>query len=115
MTSESGTIPFPIWQPHEVGLGIGDHTFLDGVFRYFRRRATNCVRVGRGRPYGDSCRLQRRSFPSLPIERVAPIVAGGQVDKGYGMTSPDSFCDNISHKELPVVLMSNNEHIMRGR
>src|SRR6266403_4327599 len=115
MTSESGTIPFPIWQSHEVGLGIGDHTFPDGVFRYFHRRATNCVGVGRGRPYSDSCRLQRCLFPGLPIERVPPIVACGQVDKGCGMTRPDSFCDNIAHKELPVVLMSNNEYITRGR
>jgi hypothetical protein len=58
--------------------------------------------------------LQRCAFPGLPIKGVASIVTGGQVDKDYRVTSPDSFCDDISHEELPVILVSNDEHIVLG-
>ena len=115
MATEAQAISFPIRQPHEIGLGIGDHTFPDSVFRYFHRRASDCARIRCLGSYGDSCRLQRSPFPGLPIKRVAPIIAGSQVDKDYGMTRSDLFPDYISHEELPIVLVSNDEDIVLGR
>jgi len=115
MASEAQPISFPVRQPHEVRLGIGDRASLNGVFRYLRRRASDYARVSSVRPYSDSCRLQRCPFPDQPIKRVAPIVTSGQVDKDCRMTSPDPFCDCISHEELPVILMGNDEHIVLGR
>jgi len=62
----------------------------------------------------DACRLERTSFPGCPVQRVSSVIARGEIDERHRFPSSDPFCDDIPHKELPVILVGNKNYIDNG-
>jgi hypothetical protein len=50
-------------------------------------------------------------FPRRPVQRVPAIVSGGEIDEHDPGSASDPTGNDISHEELPVVLMGNENDI----
>jgi hypothetical protein len=111
---ESSSVSSTIGQAKEIRFSIAYRAVSDGVFESFRCRAShggidcppNC---------GDARRLQRTTFPGRPVQRVPTIVPGSEIDEHDPGSTSDPAGHNISHEELPVILMGNENDIDSGR
>lgn len=68
------------------------------------------ARIG-GHSRSQTGRLERGTLARHPVVGAAVLVTGGEIDEHHIVAAPDCLECDITHEQLPVVLVRDEKHV----
>ena len=106
---ESAAIAISVGQPKEKRFTPPESTPSDLMRADMDQIALRVTR--RHCAQSDAGRLEGPRFALPPIQRIPTMIASGEIDENRAPAGFDSLDDRITEKDLPIISVSNDNHI----